>query len=196
MPPPEKAPPSDPAVPETQAYRDGADQVPLTADRRAELLALADENDLVELAERCLQAAADDASDDAPDDASDDAPDDGSDDAPDDASHTTVIEPPTVGTIPLCVREPVVGERFILADVLATQAEVEHRAHRGWAMRLGDDTTATLAAAICDAEAASGAGLAGEVELLCRRTERNLADRAASEWEQLVRTEVRFEELI
>jgi len=48
-------------------------------------------------------------------------------------------------------------ERFILADVLATQAGVEHRGERGWAMRLGDDTAATLAAAICDAEAASAA---------------------------------------
>jgi alpha-D-ribose 1-methylphosphonate 5-triphosphate synthase subunit PhnG len=172
MPPAEKAPPSDPAVPETQPYRDSLEQAQLTTDRRAELLALADENDLVELAERCLQAASDDG------------------------AQTTVIEPPTTGTIPLCVREPVVGERFILADVLATQAEVEHRGHRGWALRLGDHTTAALAAAICDAEAASGAGLAGEVDLLCRRTERNLADRAAAEWEELARTEVRFEELV
>jgi alpha-D-ribose 1-methylphosphonate 5-triphosphate synthase subunit PhnG len=172
MPPGEKAPPSDPAVSENQAYLTGRDQAPLTAGRRAELLAIAEDNDLVELAERCLQGALDDVPD------------------------TIVIEPPTVGTIPLSVREPVVGERFILADVLATQAEVEHRGHRGWAMRLGDNTTATLAAAICDAEAASGAGLADEVELLCRRTERNLADQAAAEWQELARTEVRFEELV
>jgi alpha-D-ribose 1-methylphosphonate 5-triphosphate synthase subunit PhnG len=172
MPPAEKAPPPDPTVPETQAYRDGLDHGPMTTGRRAELLAVAEEVDLVELAERCLQAATDEA------------------------PPTTVVEPPTVGTVPLCVREPVVGERFILADVLATQAEVKHRGHRGWAMRLGDNATATLAAAICDAEAASGSGLAGDVELLCRRTERNLADRAAAEWEELARTEVRFEELV
>ncbi len=180
MPPGEKAPPSDPLVPEIQPYRDSQNHEPLTAGRRAELLAAAEDSDLVELAERCLQAA----SDGVPSDAPDDAPD------------TIVIEPPTVGTVPLCVREPVVGERFILADVLATQAEVEHRGHRGWAMRLGDSATAALAAAICDAEAASGAGLAREVDLLCRRTERNLADQAASEWEELARTEVRFEELV
>jgi alpha-D-ribose 1-methylphosphonate 5-triphosphate synthase subunit PhnG len=172
MPPREKAPPSDPAVPDTEANRDGRDQATLTTGRRAELLAIAEENDLIELAERCLQGA------------------------PDDVPDTIVLEPPTVGTVPLSVREPVVGERFILADVLATQAEVEHRGHRGWAMRLGDNTTATLAAAICDAEAASGAGLADEVELLCRRTERNLAEQAATEWEELARTEVRFEELV
>jgi alpha-D-ribose 1-methylphosphonate 5-triphosphate synthase subunit PhnG len=172
MPPAEKAPPPDPAVPEIQTYRDGLEHGPMTTGRRAELLAVAEESDLVELAERCLHAASDEA-------------------AP-----TTVVEPPTVGTVPLCVREPVVGERFILADVLATQAEVEHRGHRGWAMRLGDNATATLAAAICDAEAASGSGLAGDVELLCHQTERNLADRAAAEWEELARTEVRFEELV
>jgi alpha-D-ribose 1-methylphosphonate 5-triphosphate synthase subunit PhnG len=172
MPPGEKAPPPDPAVPELPAYHNGLDQARLTAGRRAELLAVAEESDLVELAERCLQ------------------------DASDDAAETVVIEPPTVGTIPLCVREPVVGERFILADVLATHAEVQHRGHRGWAMRLGDNATATLAAAICDAEAAAGADLAADVELLCRRTERSLSDQATQEWEELARTEVRFEELV
>jgi alpha-D-ribose 1-methylphosphonate 5-triphosphate synthase subunit PhnG len=172
MPPGEKAPPSDPSVSETQRCRDSLNHEPLTTGRRAELLAVAEESDLVEVAERCLQAVLDDE------------------------PETIVVEPPTVGTIPLSVREPVVGQRFILADVLATQAEVEHRGHRGWAMRLGDNATAALAAAICDAEAGSGGGLADEVELLCRRTERNLADRAASEWEELARTEVRFEELV
>jgi hypothetical protein len=62
-------------------------------------------------------------------------------------------------------------------------------------MRLGDDATATLAAAICDAEAASGTGLALEVDQLCRRTERRCADEAATEWAELSRTEVHFQEL-
>jgi alpha-D-ribose 1-methylphosphonate 5-triphosphate synthase subunit PhnG len=140
---------------------------PLLPNRRAELLAVAEESELVALADRCLEGA----------------------------PGTRVIEPPTIGTIPLCVREPVVGDRFILADVLATQAEVEHRGQRGWAMRLGHDTEATLAAAICDAEAASGTGLAREVDLLCRRAERSRADEAAREWAELARTEVHFQEL-
>jgi len=139
----------------------------LPSARRAELLAVAEASELVALADRCLEAAPD----------------------------ARVTEPPTVGTIPLCVREPVVGERFILADVLATQAGVEHRGQYGWAMRLGDDVAATLAAAICDAEAASGTGLAPEVDLLCRRTERRRADEAAREWAELARTEVHFQEL-
>jgi alpha-D-ribose 1-methylphosphonate 5-triphosphate synthase subunit PhnG len=170
MPPDQKAATADPAVPPPEPDGDGRDLdpvAPLPPGRRAELLAVAEESELVALADRCLEAAQD----------------------------TRVIEPPTVGTIPLCVREPVVGERFILADVLATQAEVEHRGQRGWAMRLGDDAAATLAAAICDAEAASGQGLAREVDLLCRRAERSRAEEAAREWAELARTEVQFEEL-
>jgi alpha-D-ribose 1-methylphosphonate 5-triphosphate synthase subunit PhnG len=179
MPPGENAAPADRQVPEHESDGSGRGLPPMTpmvrldplpplsTRRRAELLAVADESELVALADRCLASA----------------------------PETRVIEPPTVGTIPLCVREPVVGERFILADVLATQAEVEHRGHRGWAMRLGEDPAATLAAAICDAEAASGVGLAQEVDLLCRRTERDRAADAAREWAELTRTEVRFEEL-
>jgi alpha-D-ribose 1-methylphosphonate 5-triphosphate synthase subunit PhnG len=170
MPPDQKAAPAHLAVPPPEPDGDGRDLdpvPPLPPGRRAELLAVAEESELVALADRCLEAAPD----------------------------TRVIEPPTVGTIPLCVREPVVGERFILADVLATRAEVEHRGQRGWAMRLGGDTAATLAAAICDAEAATGSGLAREVDLLCRRTERSRADAAAREWAELARTEVHFEEL-
>ena len=162
-----KPQPADPAGLQPESYRDGVGLAPLPAERRAELLAVADESDLVALADLCLRAAPD----------------------------TQVIEPPTVGTIPLCVREPVVGERFILADVLATQAEVAHRGQRGWAMRLGADAAATLAAAICDAEAASGAGFALEVDRLCRRTEQVRTDEAAREWAELARTEVHFREL-
>jgi alpha-D-ribose 1-methylphosphonate 5-triphosphate synthase subunit PhnG len=108
---------------------------------------------------------------------------------------TRLTGEPTVGTVPLCVREPVVGERFLLVDVLVTQAEVDHRAERGWAMRLGDDKAAAVAAAICDAEAASGGGLLNEIDALCLATERTLAQRDAAEWAELVPTEVRFEEL-
>jgi alpha-D-ribose 1-methylphosphonate 5-triphosphate synthase subunit PhnG len=165
MPPGEQAAPADPAV--LPPGPGGSGTEPLPPGRRAELLAVASGSELVALADRCLEAA----------------------------PGTQVTGPPTVGTIPLCVREPVVGERFILADVLATQAEVEHRGQRGWAMRLGDDVPATLAAAICDAEAASGSGLAGEVDLLCRRTELSRDDEAAREWTELARTEVHFREL-
>jgi alpha-D-ribose 1-methylphosphonate 5-triphosphate synthase subunit PhnG len=141
--------------------------IPIPAERRAELLAAADESELIALADRCLEGA----------------------------PGARVSSGPTVGTIPFCVREPVVGERFLLADVLATQAEVEHRGQRGWAMRLGDSRAATLAAAICDAEAASGAGLAAEVDRLCSHTEQHRQRESQLEWAELSRTEVHFKEL-
>ncbi len=146
----------------------GTGHAPLSPDRRAELLAASGEAELIALADRCLEGA----------------------------GGTQVSIEPTVGTVPFCVREPVVGDRFVLADVLATQAEVEHRGQRGWAVRLGDAKAATLAAAICDAEAASGAGLAAEVDELCRRTERQCREESAREWAELARTEVSFRELL
>lgn len=136
-------------------------------EERAELLALATHRDVVELADRCIAAA----------------------------SGTRVVTGPSVGTVPLCVREPVLSERFIVADVLATVAEVEHRGRRGWAMRLGDDLAGTVAAAICDAEAESGGGLAADVERLCWATARRRAAEAEREWAELAPTEVHFEEL-
>jgi alpha-D-ribose 1-methylphosphonate 5-triphosphate synthase subunit PhnG len=168
MPAEETGPPAQPKArrPGPRSDHDGEPE-PLTPEERAEMLAAAEEDDLIELADRCLEGAPD----------------------------TRVSVAPTVGTIPLCVREPVVGERFILADVLATHAEVEHRGRRGWAIRLGDAKAAALAAAICDAEAASGSGLAAQVEQLCHRAHRNRAAEAGREWAELARTEVRFQEL-
>ncbi len=139
----------------------------LGREERAELLALAVHRDVVELADRCLAGA----------------------------PGTRVVAEPSVGTVPLCVREPVVSERFVVADVLVTRAEVEHRGQRGWAMRIGDDLEATVAAAICDAEAESGEGLAAEVEQLCRATDRRRSVEAEREWAELAPTEVQFEEL-
>lgn len=133
---------------------------------RSERLATADADALIELADRCMTTG-----------------------------DTRIVGEPTVGTVPVCVREPVVGDRFILAEVLATKAEVDHHGVHGWAMRLGDDTAATVAAAICDAEALTGGGLAHEVDALCRETEHRLQALDAAEWAELAPTEVQFEEL-
>jgi len=103
---------------------------------------------------------------------------------------------PTIGTVALEVRDPVLGERFILGDVLVTSAEVEWRGKRGCATRLGGDRAATLAAAVCDAEAEAGGPLARRIEQLCSETEQVL-DRAASREEsELAKTVVQFEELL
>lgn len=133
---------------------------------RSELLAAADAGSLIELADRCMAAG-----------------------------DTRIAGEPVVGTVPVCVREPVVGERFLLAEVLATKAEVDHRGVRGWAMRLGNDKAATVAAAICDAEAFAGDGLTGEIDALCLETERRLQALEVAEWAELAPTEVHFEEL-
>jgi alpha-D-ribose 1-methylphosphonate 5-triphosphate synthase subunit PhnG len=106
-----------------------------------------------------------------------------------------VIGGPEVGLVVLQVREPVVGDRFNLAEVLVTQARVLHRGTEGWAMRLGDDPEATLAAAVLDAEAECEGPLAGAVVELCERTRLDLAAGAAQEWSELEPTIVAFEEL-
>lgn len=39
-----------------------------------------------------------------------------------------VVVPPGIETVPFCVREPVVGERFLLAGVLAEARPIGQRA--------------------------------------------------------------------
>jgi alpha-D-ribose 1-methylphosphonate 5-triphosphate synthase subunit PhnG len=153
-------------TPRLQELVAAASAHPHSREWRSELLAQADGGALVELAERCMATG-----------------------------DTHLAGEPVVGMVPMCVREPVVGERFLLVDVLVTQAEVDHRSERGWAMRLGDDKAATVAAAICDAEAAGGVGLTGEIDALCLATAQTMAHREATEWAELLPTEVRFEEL-
>jgi alpha-D-ribose 1-methylphosphonate 5-triphosphate synthase subunit PhnG len=138
-----------------------------TRERRCELLAAAAPSDLVELAERCL----------------------------DDGSQPTVLAGPEVGVIALQVREPIAAERFYVGEVLVTQAEVAVGDGRGWAMRMGGDRVATLAAAVLDAEVEAGRPRAREVLDLCRATERRLRADETREWDELAATEVHFEEL-
>lgn len=107
----------------------------------------------------------------------------------------TLLSGPEVGTVVLTVREPVEKRRFHLAEVLVTRVEVEHRGTRGWAMRMGEDDSGALAAAICDAEAAAGGDGVDLVEELCAATERAESRARTAEWNELEPTIVRFEEL-
>ena len=102
---------------------------------------------------------------------------------------------PEIGTVVLTVREPVETIRFQLADVLVTRSEVSHRGARGWAMRLGDDRAAALAAAICDAEVEAGGPNREAVDDLCLITAERLAAARTVEWEELQPTIVHFEEM-
>jgi alpha-D-ribose 1-methylphosphonate 5-triphosphate synthase subunit PhnG len=136
-------------------------------EERAGLLALAGTAELVALADGCLA----------------------------DGAGLTVLVPPEVGCVATEVLEPVGHERFLLGDVLACRAEVELAGSRGWAMRLGDDRVAVLAAAVCDAEAEAGRPMAAEVAALCRRVAVREAAAEAAEWAVLAPTVVAFEEL-
>jgi alpha-D-ribose 1-methylphosphonate 5-triphosphate synthase subunit PhnG len=141
--------------------------VTLTPERRSELLAIADRDEVIDLAERCAQRSP----------------------AP------VVTKAPEVGTIVLEVREPIANDRFHLGEVLACRAEVAIGDAVGWSIRLGDDRLATLAAAVCDATVEAGGQLAGEVLDLCERTAVFQASEQAAEWAELEPTIVAFEEL-
>ncbi|MCV7410356.1 phosphonate metabolism protein PhnG [Mycobacterium florentinum] len=107
-----------------------------------------------------------------------------------------VLVAPEVGFVSTQIREPVAGERFLLGDVLACRAEVELAGHRGWAMRLGDDRAAVLAAAVLDAEVEAGRLRAAEVDRLCDTVAARQAERQDREWSELAPTIVEFEELM
>lgn len=106
-----------------------------------------------------------------------------------------VTRPPTVGSVVTQVREPVAELRFILADVLACQAEVTLRGKVGWAMRMGSDRLATLAAAVCAAEYESGGPHRDDVIALCDQSHTRREQARAAEWERLAPSIVEFEEI-
>ncbi|MFZ2177125.1 MAG: phosphonate C-P lyase system protein PhnG [Rhodococcus sp. (in: high G+C Gram-positive bacteria)] len=136
-------------------------------ERVAELLAAATEDELVALADACLA----------------------------DGAELEVLTAPEIGSVAAQVREPIVYDHFFLGDVLACRAEVTLDGVRGWAMRMGDNRAATLAAAVCDAEVQAGRPHGAQVLALCARVEeaRELAE--GDEWAQLAPTVVQFEEL-
>lgn len=90
------------------------------------------------------------------------------------------------------VREPVCAERFHLGEVVVTRAEVEVAGARGWAMRLGTDRVATLAAAVCDAVATTGGTFADDVVALYETARRRRDDDKADEWRAIAPTNVNF----
>ncbi len=142
------------------------EQIPLSRERRTELLAYAGSAELMELADTCLGAGED----------------------------PVVVVAPELGTITAQVREPIVGQRFLLGDVLVCRAEVQWSGYRGWAMRTDENRPAALAAAILDAAQADPVH-AEQVDALCARVTERTRDDEAAEWAELEPTIVRFEEL-
>ncbi len=102
---------------------------------------------------------------------------------------------PELGMVMLQVQEPVANDNFFLGEVLVTRAEVEVAGHPGWAMRMGDDPLGTLACALIDAWAVSSVDATNEVDLRCAAVLARCWEREISEWEELRKTEVRFDEL-
>ncbi|AUA16415.1 phosphonate metabolism protein PhnG [Streptomyces sp. SID8382] len=139
----------------------------MSREHRCALLAEAERAELIELADACIA----------------------------DGARVRVLVGPEVGCVTAQVREPVLDQRFLLGDVLACRAEVELAGHRGWAMRLGDDRAAVLAAAVLDAEAHSGRPRATDIDLLCERVAGRRELRESQEWAELAPTVVEFEEL-
>lgn len=136
-------------------------------ERLAELLAVAPGPDLVAAADACLSDGAD----------------------------LTVLTTPETGCVAVQVREPIAHDRFYLGNVLTSHAEVRLSGTRGWAMRMGDDRAAVLAAAVCDAEVAADRPQAHRVRELCARVEVELDRADRDEWTHLAPTIVQFEEL-
>jgi alpha-D-ribose 1-methylphosphonate 5-triphosphate synthase subunit PhnG len=135
--------------------------------RRVELLAIAERDAIVSLADACIA----------------------------DTNGPDLVQPPETGTVVLTVREPVERVRFHLGEVLATRAEVRHRGEVGWAMVLGSDRARALAAAVLDAEAAAGGPWADAVDACCEEVERTRRAGLDDEWRALAPTIVAFEEL-
>lgn len=136
-------------------------------EQRCALLAIAEPADLIELADRVLAEVGD----------------------------PTILVAPQVGAIATQVREPVGRERFFLGDVLSCRAEVELAGARGWAMRLGEDRAAVLAAAILDAAVQVDETAAAAVDELCTNVATRRDELERAEWAQIQPTIVEFEEL-
>jgi len=144
-----------------------ADRQRLSTEERAELLAVADPEAVIALAEALVA----------------------------DLGDPVVVTRPAIGLVMVQVRDPVCDERFHLGEVVVTRAAVELAGAAGWSMRMGTDRVATLAAAVCDAVASSTSPLAVQVDELCTTTQGQRSSAADAEWREIAATEVRFEEM-
>ncbi|MGW3954575.1 phosphonate C-P lyase system protein PhnG [Streptomyces sp. NPDC004752] len=135
-------------------------------DTRVGLLARADRDALVQAADACLGEL-----------------------------EASTLSGPQLGTVLLQVREPIERRRFYLGDVLVTEVRLRLGEHVGWAMRLGDDPEATVAAAVCDAAFYAGGDHRARVLELCTRTRGELSAQRSAEMADISATAVAFEEL-
>jgi alpha-D-ribose 1-methylphosphonate 5-triphosphate synthase subunit PhnG len=107
----------------------------------------------------------------------------------------TVVTPPRVGMLMLRLREPVVGEVFNAGEVLVTEAQVMLGAHQGYALRLGREPAATLAAAVLDAAVEADHPLTPRILDGLRELAAAEGERQAAAWREVAPTRVAFEEM-
>lgn len=110
-------------------------------------------------------------------------------------AEVAVVVPPRVGTLMLRLREPVAGEVFNAGEALVTEARVAFGLHEGYAMRLGRDPEATLAAAILDVAVEAGHPLAPEIGVLLTDLDEVARAREAAAWRDVAPTRVVFDEM-
>lgn len=154
-----------------------AQPIAISRDRRAELLAAAQPEAIQQLASRALELSS--------------------------VSDSLVVtKAPETGLIMMQVREPVCKERFYLAEVVATRAEVLLHDQTGWAIRMGTDRPTALGAAILDAicevptdEYVEYVELHRSIAELCAQTIDDQAEAKAAEWNEISKTIVNFEAL-
>jgi alpha-D-ribose 1-methylphosphonate 5-triphosphate synthase subunit PhnG len=106
-----------------------------------------------------------------------------------------VVRAPELGMVMMQIQEPVAYDSFYLGEVLVTRAEVEIAGRPGWSMRMGDDPVGALGCALLDAWAVSSNDAANDVDMRCAALLAARWQREIEEWEELRKTEVRFDEL-
>jgi alpha-D-ribose 1-methylphosphonate 5-triphosphate synthase subunit PhnG len=111
------------------------------------------------------------------------------------AAPVAVVTPPRVGMIMLRARDSVQGEVFNAGEVLVTEAHVALGEHRGYAMRLGRAPEATLAAAVLDVAVEAGHALAPRIEAELAVQEERERERQRLAWQAVAPTRVAFDEM-
>ncbi len=106
-----------------------------------------------------------------------------------------VVRAPELGMVMMQIQEPVANDNFYLGEVLVTRAEVEIAGFPGWSMRMGDDRVGALGCALLDAWAVTSNDAANDVDMRCAAILSARWQREIEEWEELRKTEVKFDEL-
>lgn len=106
-----------------------------------------------------------------------------------------VVLAPRVGMLMLRLREPVQSAVYNAGEVVVTEARVACGEGQGYAMRLGWQPEATLAAAVLDAAVEAGHPLRERILALLAALRAAEAARQAAAWREVAPTRVAFEEM-